>query len=115
MGAADYQLALFYSKIWACQRDEAKTKEKLSAAFRHFSSAHHFFFTHMRSNEPTFIILSLDLANLYAAVSGGLQFECLQKALLCCINTCDAFSPDTLKDMKQRQYQMRRNNGISLD
>jgi len=113
--AADYQMALFYSKVWIYQRDGVKTREKISAAFSHFSSAHHFFFTHMRSNEATFIILSLDLSNLYSAVSGGLELECLQKALLCCVDTCDAFSPNTLKEMKLRQPETRHNGIFEND
>ena len=46
----------------------------------------------MQGNDPTTVILSLDLANLYASVISG--EDCLTKALVCCLDGRNAFAPE---------------------
>eukprot|EP00536_Pseudo-nitzschia_multiseries_P014160 jgi/Psemu1/213875/e_gw1.663.17.1 len=92
--AVHYQLALTYSKLWTCQLNESNTRKKLSKAFDHYSSAFTYFSNHSRGNEPTFCLLCLDLASLYAAIPGE---EGLIKSLGCCLDCCDTFSMEAIK------------------
>ncbi|VEU44268.1 unnamed protein product [Pseudo-nitzschia multistriata] len=92
--AVHYQLALTYSKLWTCQLNESNTRKKLSKAFEHYSSAFVYFSNHSQGNEPTFCLLCLDLASLYAAIPGE---EGIIKSLGCCLDCCDTFSMEAIK------------------
>ena len=92
--AAHYQLALFFAKIWTCQRDESKTREKLARAFHHFQQSHQAYRQVITGNESTFALVCLDLADLYATVSGE---EGLSKALLCCLDTAASFNNESIR------------------
>jgi hypothetical protein len=87
--ACHYQLALYYSKIWPCQPNEGKTREKLASAFSHYNSALSYFASSVRGNEVTYAILCIDLSNLYSIVSG---LDSTRKALQVCLDSEDAFS-----------------------
>ena len=108
--AANYQLALFYAKTWKHQRSEDKTREKLTLAFKHFTIAHQYFFSNLEANESTFVLLSLDIADLYASISG------IENALDYCLKTSIAFSPDSINESKRRgdsQWFERMNDIVS--
>lgn len=98
--AAQYQLAIYFSKVWTCQRDETKTREKLEAAFNHFRFAHSYYSHHTEGNEPTFVCVSLDFSNLYSAVSNS--EDCLTKALAICVDCRKAFMSDSLASMRTK-------------
>eukprot|EP00979_Chaetoceros_neogracilis_P018240 scaffold10558_cov241-Chaetoceros_neogracile.AAC.9 len=100
VAAADYQLALYYTKIWTRQNGEIQTRHKLSKAFHHLGQAHKYYFSHPISNEDTLVCLILDLSALYSTTSGS--YECQEKALLCCLDTCVAFSATAVKEARSR-------------
>jgi hypothetical protein len=91
--AVHYQLALTFSKLWTCQVNEAKTRQKLSSAFEHYQKAHGYYFGHLRGNESVFCLLCMDLSKLYCNIPGE---GTLVKALGCCLDTCDAFSKESI-------------------
>ncbi|KAL7480374.1 hypothetical protein ACHAW6_006072 [Cyclotella cf. meneghiniana] len=98
--AAHYQLAIYFSKVWTCQRDESKTREKLASAFHHFGNAYHYYSYHSLGNEPTFVCLSLDFSNFYSAVSD--REDCLVKALAICLDCRKAFTPESISSMRTK-------------
>jgi hypothetical protein len=73
--------------------NEANTRKKLSKAFEHYSAAFNYFSTHTKGNEPTFCLLCLDLASLYATIPGE---EGIMKSLGCCLDCCDTFSEEAI-------------------
>mmetsp|Transcript_17056 Transcript_17056/g.35192 ORF Transcript_17056/g.35192 Transcript_17056/m.35192 type:complete len:811 (-) Transcript_17056:43-2475(-) len=112
--AVHYQLALTFSKLWTCQRDESMTRKKLSKAFDHFRCAFDYFSAHSLGNEPTFCLLCLDLASLYAAIPGE---EGQLKSLGCCLDSCDTFSQDFLgkKERNKDWYETMETIAESVD
>mmetsp|Transcript_22732 Transcript_22732/g.33955 ORF Transcript_22732/g.33955 Transcript_22732/m.33955 type:complete len:182 (-) Transcript_22732:98-643(-) len=74
------------------QKHETNCPLLLSTLLLHTTT----FFAHMKSNEPTFVILSFDISELYVVVSGA------EKALLCCLDTDEAFSPNAIRAAKGR-------------
>eukprot|EP00804_Cyclotella_cryptica_P026067 CCRYP_013932-RB/>CCRYP_013932-RB protein AED:0.04 eAED:0.04 QI:719/1/1/1/0.33/0/4/1568/1246 len=98
--AAHYQLAIYFSKVWTCQRDESRTREKLASAFNHFGIAYHYYSYHSIGNEPTFVCLSLDFSNFYSAVSD--REDCLMKALAICLDCRKAFTPESILSMRTK-------------
>jgi hypothetical protein len=92
--AVHYQLALTFSKLWTCQVNEIKTRQKLSSAFEHYQKAHTYYFSHLRGNESVFCLLCMDLSKLYSNIPGE---KTLVKALGCCLDTCDAFSLESIQ------------------
>lgn len=98
--AAHYQLAIYFSKVWTCQRDETKTREKLASAFTHFGVAHTYYSYHSVGSEPTFVCLSLDFSNLYSAVSD--REDCLTKALAICLDCRKAFLSNSIASMRSK-------------
>jgi len=88
------------SKVWTIQRDEAKTREKLAAAFNHFGAAHNYYSYNSMGNEATFVCVSLDFSNLYSAVSD--REDCLTKALAICLNCSKAFAPGSISLMRAK-------------
>jgi hypothetical protein len=87
--ASHYQLALFYCKIWTRQRDESKTREKLSLAFSSFHTALKLFGETMDGNEMNYSLVAIDLASFYSSLSDE---GALTKALRICIETSKAMS-----------------------
>lgn len=94
--AANYQLALFFSKVWTRQRDESKSSEKLAAAFQLFQTAHTLFSQVLEGNEVNFCLVALDLAAFYASLSAEMA---LKKALCVCLDTSRALSFDLVVRM----------------
>jgi hypothetical protein len=89
VAACHYQLAMYYSKVWPCQSNEGKTREKLASAFSHYNAALSYFASSIRGNEVTYALLCLDLSKLYSIVSG---LDSARKALQVCLASEDAFS-----------------------
>ena len=85
IAATSLHLAQYYSKVWASQRNEVQTKEKLSKAFSFYQKSHQYFFTHTLGNEYALSCLILELSNLYKSVSP-------EKAILSCIDCQNAVS-----------------------
>jgi len=108
--AVHYQLAQTFSKLWTSQLNESHTRKKLAKAFEHYGAAFGYFSAHLQGNEPTFCVLCLDLASLYASITGE---EGLNKALGCCLDTSEAFSIQSIEatasipnaDARNRWYE----------
>jgi hypothetical protein len=92
--ACHYQLALYYTKVWPCQSNESKTREKLASAFRHYGSALSYFGSAVRGNEVTCALLCIDLSNLYSVVSG---LDSTHQALKVCLDAESAFSTASIE------------------
>mmetsp|Transcript_29017 Transcript_29017/g.45104 ORF Transcript_29017/g.45104 Transcript_29017/m.45104 type:complete len:1205 (+) Transcript_29017:98-3712(+) len=96
--AAHYQLALYFSKVWTFQRDESKTRDKLANTFRHYIAAHSYFRS-SPGDEPTFIVLCIDMSNFYTTLPGRDGFI---KALSCVMDVVDSFSESRVLAARER-------------
>jgi len=94
LAATRYQSGTLWSRLWTKASEPKKARERLGLALAHYEAAHTFYL--QGNGGRTLVMIDLDLFDLYTAVhaassSSSGNPECLEKALLCLLETHHAF------------------------
>ena len=116
LASTRYQAALLWSRLWMRAADPRRARDQLAKALGHYQAAHSYF---AQAGGRTLAMINLDLCDLYMAVhaaSPGGNLACLDKAVLCLLETHRAFGglegtgrdPATLGLLSQSELQWDR-------
>lgn len=97
LAAARYQAGTLWSRLWMRSSDPRRGRERLGQALTHYEAAHAYYANDCSDEvlNTTLVMIDLDLCDLYSAVhaaSPSGNAECLEKGLLCLLETHRAFA-----------------------